>query len=137
MENVDSWIIALISLLGGIVGTRLVGNYLALRQGNYAVDKARRNDALAECYVLIQKLQEDRDRDRAEQQKLREEIELRTQQHAECEVRFTRAEARIEALEDALKAAGISVHRPWVPMPPSSGVYRPKKEPTKEPPTGE
>ena len=128
MESLGSIVTGALCLIGGVIGTKLVENYLALRSGAYAIDKQKRRDVLDEHKELIADLQQD-NRD------LRAREEVRDRQHAECEARYARAETRIEALEDALTAAGIRF-RPWVTggPGPGSGVHTASKAPPPNPP---
>lgn len=134
MEWYWSAFVSFISMIGGAVGWRFIRNYLALRSGNYSIDKAKRTDMLDEYRDFIQTLQKEHVALRAELErrsaqyeaelKRRSELykaeidrriaseEARVRETAECEARYARAEERITALEDALTVAGIK-HRPW------------------------
>lgn len=115
-------ITGLLGLLGGVIGARLVSNFLTLRSGNYAISKTQRADAINELQDIIKQLRIDVKDQKDTTERIEKELEVRAKAHTDCEIRCALAEARIEVLEDTLTAAGIK-HRPWKRGQTNSGSH--------------
>lgn len=118
-------ITTVVSSAFGVAVTVFVRNWLALKGGNYAIDKTMRTDAIAEYQEIIERQQEEITRQQEVITRMNAELTEKTRLHTICEIRIARLEVWAEHASDAIAGVPGIKFRPFPKADPGSQTHTP------------